>query len=1034
MDNTQSYQSNKVLVIGGGAGGIRATLDLAESGREVVLIDQAYAIGGLMTQLDRTFPTNNCDLCTLSPHLSESGRAHHIRVVPMTELTRIAGSAGAFEVTLMTRPRYIDTEKCTACGACHAAFPECVRFTPGLDHRAPTCMRYPQATPHAFSIDREQCADMAALVAVCKDGAILPDDQPREQKLRVGAVIVAVGAALFDPAHLDHFGQGQCPDIVTSLAYERILSASGPTGGALVRPSDGKQPRHIAWVQCVGSRGIQKGAESYCSSVCCMFAMKEAIVTRERFGNDIATDIFYMDIRAFGKDYEKYYQRAREEFGVRFIRSRPHSVFWDKTKGMLAINYATEDDNGNQSAHYDMVVLSTGFRASRAHRELAATLGIDLNPHGYAATQGLQTVVTSRPGIFVCGMFESPKDIPETMIQGSAAASCAMALTTSGPSAAAAGRAPTPPLNKPDQLDELDVWNISEDLLPPERDVTGQMPRTGVFVCDCGTNIGGVLDAGKLAAYAATLAGVVTSAMVGHGCSRDALARIREAILEDQLNRVVVAGCSPRTHEGKFQEAIRQAGLNKYLLEMANIRDQDTWVHMDQPEAAMAKAQELIRMAVARVHYARPLTDYTLTMNRDILVVGGGVAGMTAALSLADQGLRVFLAERSGQLGGLALKVHKTIEGDDVQSCMREMIRQVQGHPRIQVLAPCIIVDHTGMPGMLVTGVQTGPQMYYRQIRHGVTILATGALARRPDAYLLGWHPAVCTQLDLEAQLADQPETAAGWQTVAMIQCVGSRTADNPNCSRICCQAAIKNALHLLDLNPDLLIFVFYRDMRTYGFQENYYQEARRRGVIFVRYEAEAPPRVAAEGDGITLTFHDFILGRDLALTADRLCLSTGLIADDEATEDLAAIFKLPRTDDGYFLEDHVKLRPVDLPVPGFFVAGTAHAPRNIKESIVQARAAAGRARTMLAREVINLGAAVARVDGKKCAACLICVRVCPYHVPFINADGYSEIDPAKCHGCGTCAAECPARAIQLMQYEDAQMLARLDGLFERMN
>lgn len=1027
MENQKSFQTNKVLVIGGGVGGIRATLDMAESGRDVVLIDKAHSIGGLMTQLDRTFPTNNCDLCTLSPNLSASGREHRIELMTMTSLTKIEGEAGNFEVTLVTKPRYIDTDKCTACGQCYAKFPECVNFTPGLDHRAPTCMRYPQSTPNAFSIDPDKCQDMEAVASVCKDGAVLLDDAIREQKIRVGAVIVAAGAEIFDPAHLDNFGQGAYPDVVTSLEYERILSASGPTNGLLVRPSDKKQPKRIAWIQCVGSRGIQKKAVSYCSNVCCMFAMKEAIVTRERFGDDIETIIFYMDIRAFGKDYERYFQRAKDEYGVRFVRSRPHSVVPDESTGALVIKYCPEDGAANEEENFDMVVLSTGFRIGKDLRNLSEILDIDLNVHGYAATANLDSIATSRPGIFVCGMFESPKDIPETMVQGSAAASCAMQFA--GPLPDADSVADT------DIEDENGTWEFAvEDEFPPEINVEGKEAKIGVFICDCGSNIGGILDANTLADYSKTLDNVAFSEMVGHGCSSESMQKIQSAIKSENLNRIVIGGCSPRTHETKFQDAIRKAGLNKYLVEMANIRDQNTWVHMDQPEKAMEKARELIRMSVSRVKYSHPLVEYTLPMNRDVLVVGGGVAGMTAALTLADQGFRIFIAERSGQLGGLATEIKKTIEGEDVSTFIKDLIDRVTSHSRIQVMAPCIIVDHEGMPGMFTTGVQTGPQMYYRQISHGITILATGALHNRPDEYLLGKHPAVTTQLEIGTKIHDDPDSIKKWDTVAMIQCVGSRTEDNPNCSRICCQAAVKNALSLLDINPELRIFVLYRDIRTYGFQEDYYQEARNRGVVFVRYEDCAKPEVEEDGEGVNIKFCDPVLGRDVILSTDCLCLSTGFIADDESTEDLAMIFKLPRTDDGYFLEDHIKLRPVDLSVPGFFVAGTAHAPKNIRESIAQAKAAAGRARTLLAQDEINLGAAVARVDGKKCASCLVCVRACPYNVPFINADGYSDIDPAKCHGCGICAGECPAKAIQLMQYEDDQIIARLDGLFERMN
>ena len=1013
MSEPKKFQSsNQVLVVGGGMGGIRAALDLAETGRDVVLIDKDFAIGGLMTQLDRTFPTNNCDLCTLSPHLSESGRKLHIQLKTMTQLSSLSGEAGHFTATLTTQPRYIDLEKCTGCGECFRKFPEFVRFTPGLDHRAPTCMRYPQGTPYAYSIIMNERTDVAGLVNICPAGAILPDDTEKVQEIEIGAIILAPGADIFNPQVLDTCGYGSNPNVVTSLEYERILSASGPTKGELIRPSDGKRPRKIAWIQCVGSRAIQTGSVPYCSSACCMFALKEAIVTRERFDVDMETTLFYMDMRTSGKDYELYLQRAINNYGIRLVRSRPHTVEpiieAGTPTGDLLIRYPTEGDGSFHTEVFDMVVLSTGFRVSPQVKELAETIGIDLNEHDFARTGNFDPVATSKPGIYVCGMFQSPKDIPETMVQASAAAShAALDLTP---------------------LRVVAEW---QEELPPERNVAGEEPRIGVFVCDCGLNIGGVINVDQVAARAGLLPQVVVSETIGHGCSLESLEHIQDAISRLKLNRVVVGACSPRTHEGLFQETVRKAGLNKYLVEIANLRDQDTWVHRDLPGKAAEKADELIRMAVSAVHLARPLADQTLPMNKDVLVVGGGVAGMTAALRLADLGYKIHLVERSKQLGGLAKMIRRTLEGDDVQALVTDLVKRTEGHDRIQVWKQSMVVDHSGMAGMFKTGIQVGPQMFYREVRHGITILATGALPTRPKEYLLGQHQAVTTQLALGGLLVDKPEIAKDWENVAMIQCVGSRTPENPNCSRVCCQAAIKNALHIKELNPDAKIFVLYRDMRTPAFEEDYYRKAREQGVIFAVYEPENKPVVEADGARVTVGFTDPILGREVKIPADCLVLSTGMIADEESTEDLGMIFHLPRTLDGYFLEDHVKLRPIDLPIPGFFVAGTALAPKIIRETIAQAQAAAGRAQTFLARDSINLGALVAQVEGNLCAACLICVRACPFGVPFINEEGYSEIDPAKCHGCGVCASECPAKAIQLMQYEDDHIMAKLDGLLE---
>jgi len=1010
MENDIQVQRNdKVLVVGGGIGGIRTALDLAEAGHSTVIIDTANAIGGLMTRLDRTFPTNNCDLCTLSPELSDGSRHRHIELMTLTRLVRLDGEAGDFTATLFTAPRYIDLDLCTACGECLKRFPECVRFAPGLDHRAPTCMRYPQVTPQAFFIDMERCTDVNALVECCPAGAILPEDSEREHRALFGAVVLAMGADVIDPAPLDHFGYGSHPDIVTSLEYERILSASGPTAGRLLRPSDGKPPQKIAWIQCVGSRSVQKGSMPYCSSACCMFALKEAMVTKERFQDSIETTVFFMDMRTFGKDYERYYERARNDYGIRFVRSRPHSVFAKPGGEALTVGFFTCDGDLGVEEEFDLVVLSTGFSISPQVREMMERLGVETNPHGFALTSSFDPVASSRPGVYTCGLFESPKDIPDTMIQASAAA-CRAAMNVQ-----AGGRS----------SDE------TETEVPPERDVSGEAPRVGVFICRCGEDIGGVIDVDRLASYARTVPGVRAAEVVGHGCSREAMDHIREVIHTGGLNRVVIGGCSPRTHELRFQEMVRQAGLNRYLVQIANLRDQDTWVHRNRPAQAAEKARELIRIAVSGVSMARPLNDHILPMNQDVLVVGGGVSGLTAAVRLADQGRKVYLAERSARLGGVAAGIRRTLEGEDPAAYVGDLIRCAETHENIQVITQAIIVDHSGLPGMFKTGLQTGPQMFYRQISHGAVILATGALPNRPADYLLGNHPSVLTQLEADALIEDQPDRIRSWKNVAMIQCVGSRTAENPNCSRICCQTAIKNALRILDVNPEAQIFILYRDMRTYGFQEEYYRKARERGVIFARFEPENPPLVSAEGDHVRVTFTDLILGRPVTMAADAVCLSTGMISDDEATEDLASIFKLPRTRDGYFLEEHVKLRPVDLPVPGFFVAGTAHAPKSIRESIAQAEAAAARAQTLLAREVMNLGAAVAKVDSSKCAACLFCVRACPYGVPTINADGYSEIDPSKCHGCGVCASECPAKAIQLMRFEDDQILAELDGLLD---
>nr|WP_319493147.1 FAD-dependent oxidoreductase [uncultured Desulfobacter sp.] len=1000
----------RVLVIGGGVGGIKAALDLSESRKKVLLIDSDYAIGGLMTQLDRTFPTNNCDLCTVSPHLSATTREKFLEVSTMTELTSLSGEAGDFTATLKTAPRFIDIEKCTACGECLKKFPEAVRFTPGLDPRAPTCMRYPQATPYAYSIDMEKVNDVEALKAVCKAGAIVPDDTEQEVQIKAASVVLSVGAEMFDSSVMDNFGSGKFDNVVPGLEYERIMSASGPFQGNLVRKSDQQRPKKVAWIQCVGSRGINKHDVSYCSSVCCMYALKEAMVTKERFGDDIETTIFFMDMRTFGKDYEQYYNRAKKDFGIRLIRCKPHTITELPDKS-LAITYAREDLSAMEKEEFDMVVLSTGFRPNQKTIALAETLGIDLNEHNFAKSGTMDPVTTSKDGVYVCGVFESPKDIPETLVQASAAASIAGVA-----------------------IESEDAADEPGSPYPPQRDVDGEDPKIGFFVVDCDGEIGQTLDIDKLLENAKTNPDVAVAEAFKLSCSFESMEKIGKLIKEQNLNRVVIGSGSPRIQEIMFQDMLRRAGLNPYLLELVNLRDQNAWAHNNDPAKALEKAFKMVQVGISGVRVAKPLAEKILPTSQCALVVGGGVTGMTSALELAKQGTFTYLVEKEPVLGGQALNLSQTIEGDDVAAFVKDLVTAVSANDNIKVYTGASIADHHGVPGNFTTGIKMLAAGAREQIEHGVTILATGAKANRPAVYGLGELDTVMTQLDLDAILENDEAKIKAMEQVVMIQCAGSREADNPNCSRLCCQAAIKNALRLLEMNSDLNIFVLYRDIRTYGFQEDYYKEARNKGVKFIRFDLDHRPVVSKDAGKTIVRTHDFVLGQDIEIEADCVALSTGLVANAETTNELARLFDLPKTEDGFFLEDHVKLKPIDMALRGFFVAGTAHSPKVIRESITQAHAVAGRARTLLATKEITLPATYATVDPIKCAVCLICVRACPYNVPFINTERHSEIDPAKCRGCGICVAECPAKAIQLTAWEDDQIMAKLDGLFERYN
>jgi heterodisulfide reductase subunit A-like polyferredoxin len=846
------------------------------------------------------------------------------------------------------------------------------------------------------------CCECLQCVEACLAKAVVHDQKPVEREIQIGSVILCPGSHPFDPALLENvYPYRKCPNVVTSLEFERLLSASGPTMGHLVRPSDGKEPKKIAWLQCVGSRDINRSGNGYCSSVCCMYAIKDAMIAKEHAHGDLDCAIFYMDIRTFGKEYEKYYLRARHNAGVRFVKARIHSVDEAGPDRSLLLRYV--DDTGSlQEEAFDMVVLSVGLQVAHETRELAERLGVEVDKYRFAVSPPFMPVATSRPGVFACGVFQQPKDIPGSVAEASAAACLA-------------GRLLAPARNRLTRQVEI----------PAELDVRGEPPRIGVFVCNCGVNIAGVVDVPAVVEQARRLPNVVFAGQNLFTCSQDSQEQMKQVIAEHRLNRVVVAACSPKTHEGIFMDTLEATGRNKYLLEMANIRNQDSWVHAQVPHRATEKAKELVHMAVARARTLTPLTEKVIPVNQRALVIGGGAAGMSAAIAVADQGYEVVLIEKEDRLGGMANRLHATIEGWDVPRFVKDLAERVQSHPRIQILTRALVVGFSGFKGNFTTEVLVGPSMYERKIDHGVVILATGAVEYRPTEYLYGRDPRVLTQVELGDRLHAQG--AQDLSHVVMIQCVGSRDERNPNCSRICCQNAVKNAILIKKLTPETQVVILYRDIRTYGLLEDYYQEARRLGVLFFRFEPEAPPQVTTDDGGIAVRFHDAIIGRDLQVDADLLVLSAGMVASD--TEELASLVKLARTPEGHFMEAHVKLRPVDMATEGLFICGTAHSPQLLSESIGQAYAAASRAITFLSKSRLTLSAVTAKVTADLCAACLICVRSCPYNVPKINAEGVSEIDEALCHGCGICAAECPAKAIQLNWYEDDQLLCKVDAL-----
>ncbi len=843
------------------------------------------------------------------------------------------------------------------------------------------------------------CSECGQCVKACSAGAIVHDMQPVTETLNVGAILLTPGFEEFDPALRGEFGHGRYSNVMSNVQFERLLSAAGPTSGEVQRPSDGKHPKRIAFIQCVGSRDTARG-NGYCSSICCMAAAKEAMVAIEHVpGLDVS--VFCMDVRAFGKEFDQYVNRARDEQKVKFIRAIPSRLVEMPDTHNLRVRYF--DDNGEeQKPEFDLVVLSAGLRPNAGVKELAQRLGLELDQFGFCRTDRMTPVTSSRPGIFVAGAFQEPKDIPESVAQATGAAALAM-----------------------ESLASVRGNLIQRQEYPWERDVTDEKPRVGVFICHCGHNIASVVDVKQVAERAGKMPGVAHAEASLYTCSDTNQQHIKDMIREHKLNRLVVASCSPRTHEILFQETLRDSALNPYLFAMTNIRDQCSWVHRDDPVAATEKAIDLMRMAVGRARRLKALETGQQAVTQTALVLGGGLAGMTAALGLADQGFAVHLIEKEAELGGQLRKIRYTLERSDVAGFLTELVRKVESHSKITVHRRTKVVEFAGHVGKFHTVIEEGGGK--KTLDHGVVVLATGGSERATESYLYGKNPAVLTQRQLEDKLAQGSLPQAPEPQVVMIQCVDSRNEKNPYCSRVCCSEAVKNALELKRQKPNARVVVLYRDIRTYGFREVYYQKAREAGVLFVRFAEGQEPQVSDAG-GLQVKVTDAGTGLELNLKPDWLVLSTG-IAPGADNPVFSGLMRTTLTADGFFLEAHPKLRPVDLANEGEYLAGLAHSPRFIDETIAHAKAVAGRAATILSRAKLDIAGQVAKVDPEGCVACATCVKVCPYGAPMINDLKKAEIQGATCMGCGSCAAACPARTITLQHQEDGQMTAMLDEL-----
>ncbi len=987
--NTVNGESEPaVVVIGAGIAGMHAALELAEHGYRVVLVEKAAAVGGLLSRLDHQFPDDGCGMCRILPMIDRDtyrqgclrkGLDHdRITVLTSTEVTAVDGAPGNLSVTLVQKPTGVDPARSSLCGACMDACPVEVPdpFNDGLGRRKAMYSPSPhQADRMTPVIDFESCIRCNACAEICPEDAVHLDAEPETRVLdQVAGVIFAPGAGLFDPTPIDVYGYGVLPDVVTALSFERMLSGSGPLSGRPARPSDGGPIRKIAWIQCVGSRNIMLGAD-HCSSACCMFAVKEAVMAHEKISGPLETAIFYMDMRTYGRDFQRYRDRAEKETGVRFVRCRIHSIEPADGEGGVRITYI--DGTGDLAEEtFDLAVLSTGRTAGHSPPEFAGREGV----YPLDTIPGLTDIAAS---ILAAGG-AAGRFLRQNRNKRVFDDKAALAAADQRQEAAVA-------LNKKPVF-HLVFYAIPEALLP-EADVE--------------------MFKNALEKAMPSMAVTRMPDMADEKAFEENIAKIRGS----NVNRLIIATSAP--HLTRISQWSKWLGLIPSLIRVVDIRP------FSAGERAGLHVSELIAAIEMEVNRLRPRTAGVSpgrVVKQNALVVGAGPAGLSAAVALGDLGIRVAVVEKSDRPGGNAARIH----APEVKDAVTALVHRASQHPLIQIYCQASVVAHQGLPGKFTAEIALADGRK-EVITHGAAVLAAGGHMAETNAYGMGSHINLISQFELEKRLFAPEGAFDPPDSIVMIQCAGSREEPNNYCSRICCAKALSNALLLKKQRPDIQIWVFYRDIMTYGDLEKMYTEARAAGVFFIPFEPDQPPLVEPADDKLVVSGRDPIMDEDIRLTPDLVALSTGVIP--APADDLARVFAIRITRDGFIQEADAKWRPVDTGREGIFVAGLCRAPANAKEAMAEGEAAAYRAYRILGRHRIGDQRQSARVRHAICSQCELCIEICLYGARYIDLrEKKVMVDAAACQGCGACAAVCPNSASVLTDYEDSGILDAIEA------